>query len=208
MLPLFAQQTTLIDEGIPAQATFTAENIPLDVAAIYQEITPSDEYTTIARSVLSQMVRNHYSDVNVNDDFSNILLDRVIDGLDPSRIYFTEADINEFDQYRFELDDLLRTGDVEAGFLMYNRYQQRVIERLVFSLKRLEEDGSPFDFTLGESLIVDRSEEPWAILYDEIEDLWRKRVKSNVLSALLADDTFEEIKVNLSERYRAQLSQI
>ncbi len=213
MLPLFAQQTMLIDEGIPTQTAFfqepfTAETIPLDAAAIYQEITPNDEYSTITRSVLSQIVRNHYSDVNVNDDFSNILLDRVIDSLDPSRIYFTEADINEFDQYRFELDDFLRAGDVEAGFLMYNRYQQRVIERLVFSLKRLEEDGSPFDFTLDEYLILDRSEAPWATSYNEIEDLWRKRVKSNVLSALLSDDTYEEAKGNLSERYRAQLSQV
>ena len=197
-LPLSAQQT----------AALSAENIPLDVDAIYKEITPSEEYTTITRSVLSQMVRNHYSEVRVNDDFSSTLLDRVIDGLDPSRIYFTQADINEFEQYRTELDDMLRAGDVEAGFLMYNRYQKRVIERLVFSLKRLEKDGSPFDFTLDEYLIVDRSEEPWPASHDELEDLWRKRVKSNVLSALLSDETYEEAKEDLSERYRSQLSQI
>jgi len=197
-LPLSAQQT----------AALSAENIPLDVDAIYKEITPSEEYTTITRSVLSQMVRNHYSEVRVNDDFSSTLLDRVIDGLDPSRIYFTQADINEFEQYRTELDDMLRAGDVDAGFLMYNSYQKRVIERLVFSLKRLEEDGSPFDFTLDEYLIVDRSEEPWPASHDELEDLWRKRVKSNVLSALLSDETYEEAKEDLSERYRSQLSQI
>ena len=197
-LPLSAQQT----------AALSAENIPLDVDAIYKEITPSEEYTTITRSVLSQMVRNHYSEVRVNDDFSSTLLDRVIDGLDPSRIYFTQADINEFEQYRTELDDMLRAGNVDAGFLMYNSYQKRVIERLVFSLKRLEEDGSPFDFTLDEYLIVDRSEEPWPASHDELEDLWRKRVKSNVLSALLSDETYEEAKEDLSERYRSQLSQI
>ncbi|MBN4053992.1 PDZ domain-containing protein, partial [Haliea sp. AH-315-K21] len=196
-LPSLAQQTVL-----------TAEDIPLDVEAIYQEITPIDEYTTIARSVLSQLVRNHYSEVRVNDDFSSTLLDRVIDGLDPSRLYFTETDITEFEQYRTELDDLLRAGNVDAGFLMYNRYQQRVIERLVFSLKRLEEDGSAFDFTLDEYLIVDRSEESWATSHEELEGLWHKRVKSNVLNALLSDDTYEEAKENLSGRYRSQLSQI
>ncbi len=197
VLPVFAQQTTM-----------PAEDIPLDVDAIYREITPVEEYTTIARSVLSQMVRNHYSEVRVNDDFSSNLLDRVIDGLDPSRLYFTVADINEFEQFRTELDDSLRAGDVEAGFIIYNRYQRRVIERLVYSLKRLEEDGSPFDFTLDEYLIVDRSEEPWANSVEELEDLWRKRVKSNVLSALLADETYEEAKEDLTERYRSQLSQI
>ncbi len=196
-LPLLAQQTALL-----------ADDIPLDVAAIYKEIQPIAEYTPITRSVLSQLARNHYSEVRVNDAFSSKLLDRIFDGLDPSRLYFTQADIDEFEQYRLELDDLLRAGNVDAGFAIYNRYQERVIERLVYSLKRIEEDDSPFDFTLDESIIVDRSAEPWPASHAELEDLWRKRVKSNVLSALLADDTIEKAREDLSDRYRSQLSQI
>jgi len=189
---------------------YLAQNIPLDVDTIYQEITPVDEYTPITRSILSQLIRNHYSEVRVDDDFSSLLLDRYLENLDGSRIYFTQADIDEFEQYRFELDDMLRAGDVEAGFVMYNRYQQRVIERMVYSLKRIEEDDMPFDFTIDESMVIDRSEEPWPANHEELEDLWRKRVKSNVLSALLADEDTSEAEVleDLSERYRSQLSQL
>lgn len=199
-LPLSAQQAP----------QYLAANIPLDVDAIYQEITPVDEYTQITRSILSQLIRNHYSEVRVDDDFSSRLLDRYLESLDPSRIYFTQADIDEFEQYRFELDDLLRAGNVEAGFEMYNRYQQRVIERMVYSLRRIEEDSTPFDFTVEESMTIDRSEEPWPASHAELEDLWRQRVKSNVLSALLADEetTVEAVLEDLSERYRSQLSQL
>jgi len=199
-LPLSAQQAP----------QYLAQNIPLDVDTIYQEITPVDEYTPITRSILSQLIRNHYSEVRVDDDFSSLLLDRYLENLDGSRIYFTQADIDEFEQYRFELDDMLRAGDVEAGFVMYNRYQQRVIERMVYSLKRIEEDDMPFDFTIDESMVIDRSEEPWPANHEELEDLWRKRVKSNVLSALLADEDNSEAEVleDLSERYRSQLSQL
>jgi len=199
-LPLSAQQAP----------QYLAQNIPLDVDTIYQEITPVDEYTPITRSILSQLIRNHYSEVRVDDDFSSLLLDRYLENLDGSRIYFTQADIDEFEQYRFELDDMLRAGDVEAGFVMYNRYQQRVIERMVYSLKRIEEDDMPFDFTIDESMVIERSEEPWPANHEELEDLWRKRVKSNVLSALLADEDTSEAEVlkDLSERYRSQLSQL
>ncbi|MAM72076.1 MAG: tail-specific protease [Gammaproteobacteria bacterium] len=200
VLPLSAQQSP----------QYLASNIPLDVDAIYEAITPIDEYTPITRAVLSQLVRNHYSEVQVNDDFSSLMLDRYIERLDPSRIYFTQADIDEFEEYRFELDDMLRAGDVNAGFEMYNRYRQRVIERMVYSLRRIEEDETPFDFTVEESLIIDRSEEPWPTSLAELEDLWRKRVKSNVLNAVLADEetSMEEIRADLSERYRSQLSQL
>lgn len=194
--------------SLAQQSSFLADEIPLDVSAIYQEIRPIEEYTPITRSVLSQLARNHYSEVRVNDAFSSKLLDRIFEGLDPSRLYFTQADIDEFEKYRNELDDLLRAGNVDAGFEIYNRYQERVIERLVFSLQRIEEDDTPFDFTLDESIIVDRSEEPWPASHEELEDLWRKRVKSNVLSAILADDSMEKAREDLSDRYRSQLSQI
>ncbi len=197
-LPLFAQQSP----------QYLADEIPLDVAAIYQEIEPIQEYTPVARSVLSQLTRNHYSEVRVNDEFSSKVFDRYLDGLDPSRVYFTKSDIEEFEKYRYELDDLLRSGDVEAGFEIYNLYQERVIERLVYSIKRIEEDESEFDFTIDEDIIIDRSEEPWADSVDDLSDLWRKRVKSNVLSSLLSEKTYAETREDLSKRYRSQLSQI
>ena len=196
--------------AIAQQPLYLPDEIPLDVEAIYQELEPAQNYTTTTQDIIHQLTSNHYSEINFNDEFSSKLLDSFIKTLDGSRIYFTQADIDEFEQYRTILDDMLLEGDVEFGYLIFNRYRERLMERLVSSLQRIEEDESEWDFTIDEHIIVDRSEVPWAASKEELADLWRKRVKSNVLSMKLDDEEKEllEIREELSGRYRSQLSQV
>lgn len=182
-------------------------DIPLDVDVIYRQLQPAESYGKTATGIIRQLERNHYSDIVMNDVFSGDMLDSFIKTLDVSRMYFTAADIAEFDQYRNRLDDMLKAGDLTAGYLIYNRYQRRLIERLVYSIQRIEE-GVDFDFAREESLMADRSEAPWPATQAELEDLWRKQVKSSVLSLKLTDESLEEIRETLSKRYRSQLSQV
>ena len=83
------------------------------------------------RILFANLTRNHYSEINFNDEFSSEMLDSFIKTLDGTRIYFTQADIDEFEQYRTELDDLLQAGNVDFGYLIFNRYRQRLMDRLV-----------------------------------------------------------------------------
>ncbi|MDT8397951.1 MAG: carboxy terminal-processing peptidase [Pseudomonadales bacterium] len=190
------------------QPVYLPADIPLDVAQIYQELKPAPEYTETTKNIIRQMIRNHYSDIVLNDSFSGDLLDSFIKNLDSTRIYFTAADIAEFEQYRNQLDNLLEDGDLTPGYLIYNRFQHRMIERLVYSIRQVEDEGTGFDFTLDEALEIDRSKEPWAASYAELKDLWRKRVKSNVLSLKLTDKEIPEVRDLLSKRFRSQLSQV
>jgi carboxyl-terminal processing protease len=192
------------------QPLYLPGDIPLDVQAIYQELIPEADYGDITKRIIDHLVNNHYSEINFNDEFSGKLLDSFIKNLDGSKIYFTQSDIDEFEAYRSRLDDLLTEGDVGFGYLIFNRYRQRLMERLVFSLKRLELDGSDFDFNEDEYLIVDRAEEPWPADEAELEELWRKRIKSNVLSMKLDDEEMDlsQIREELSDRFRSQLSQV
>lgn len=187
---------------------YLPDEIPLDVDVLYQQLEPADNYDDITRNIIRQMERNHYAEIELNDAFSGDLLDSFIEGLDASRIYFTQDDINEFEQYRDRLDDLLEEGNLEAGYLIFNRYQHRLIERLVWSIRRLEEDTSDFDFTVDEAIVVDRAETPWAASEEELVDLWRKRVKSSVLSLRLDGEEMDAIRETLSGRFRSQLSQV
>src|SRR5690606_9685374 len=150
----------------------------------------------------------HYSDIELNDAFSSDLLDSYINGLDMSRVHFTAADIAEFEQYRDRLDDMLEAGDTSVGYLIYNRYQHRLIERLVHSIEQVEDEGRAFDFTQDEYLTVDRSESPWPADEAELTMLWDQRVKSAVLSLKLTDKELPEIRETLAKRFRAQLSQV
>jgi carboxyl-terminal processing protease len=197
--------------GVQAQQPlYLPSEIPLDVEVIYQELIPAPDYVETTQDIIRQMTRNHFSEIIFDDEFSTTLLDSFIETLDGSRIYFTQADIDEFEQYRTTLDDLLLEGDINFGYMIFNLYRERLMDRLVYSLKRIEEDPADFDFTLDEYIITDRTEVSWAANESELVDLWRKRVKSGVLSMKLDDDEKElsEIREELSERYRSQLSQV
>lgn len=196
-LPLHAQ--------VPA---FLPADIPLDTDAIYQEMHPTEDYARTTRSIIEQLRRNHYSDIHFDDAFSSSMLDSYVKTLDGGRTYFTAADIAEFEAYRTSLDDLLLAGDTEAGYEIYNRYQHRLIERLVYSIEQVEDEQNEFDFTADEYLMLDRSEAPWAESQAELQDLWRRQVKSSVLSLKLTEKEIPEVRELLSKRFRSQLSQV
>lgn len=206
---LFAGALLLVSCFLWAQAPqYLPADIPLDVDQIYEELHPEQNYTRTTRRIIEQLRRNHYSDIHYDDSFSGMLLDSYIKTLDGGRMYFTAADIAEFDQYREQLDDLLLDGDTDAGYTIYNRYQHRLIERLVYSISRVEAEMPAFDFTVDESMLLDRSEAPWPADRAALQDLWRKQVKSSVLSLKLTDKPLEEVYELLSKRYRSQLSQV
>jgi len=183
-------------------------DIPLDADAIFQELVPADAYTRTTRNIIEQLRRNHYAEIRFDDTFSSTLLDSYIKTLDGGRMYFTAEDIAEFDGYRLSLDDLLLTGSTNAGYMMYNRYQQRLIERLVYSIEMVENENVEFDFSVDETMMLDRSEAPWVTTHAGLENLWRQQVKSNVLSLKLTDKEMPEVRELLSKRFRSQLSQV
>ncbi len=189
-------------------ASILPAEIPLDVSAVYHAMQPAPEYGKTTQAIMDQLLRNHYSHIQFNDSFSGKMLDGYIKSLDGSRMYFTQTDIAEFEQYRTKLDDQLKAGDVKTGYLMFNRYNQRLIERLVYSIKRVETDPTDFDFTADESIELDRSKAAWPADHAALEDLWRRQVKSSVLSLKLTDKPIKEVRELLAKRFRSQLSQV
>lgn len=199
----------LLLQTVQAQAPlYLPADIPLDEARIYEEMSPAPEYAQVTKSIIESLRRNHYSEIHFDDHFSSIMLDSYIKTLDGSRVYFTQSDIDEFEQYRSSLDDLLQKGDTNAGYLIFNRYQERLEERLIYSIKQVEDENNKFDFTTDEYIELDRKDVPWASDYAALESLWSKQVKSSVLSLILTEKEMPEIRETLSKRFRSQLSQV
>jgi carboxyl-terminal processing protease len=142
--------------------------------------------------------RSHYRQAPVNDPVSSLVLDRYLESIDGSRSYFLASDIQEFEKYRYELDDAITTGRLEPAFAIFNRFQSRNRERMAYALKLLETEP---DFKVDESFEFDREHAPWAASSDELDELWRKRVKNDALSLMLADKTWAETRDVLRKRY-------
>jgi carboxyl-terminal processing protease len=152
-----------------------------------------------ASSIATRFLTNyHYKRTRLDDDLSSEIYDAYLNLLDPNRIYFLQADIDAFERYRHLMDDSLRHSDLVSAYEIFNLYTDRVLDRVEYSRKRAQE---PFDFTIDEDYQYDREDEAWAKNQQELDELWRLRVKNDYLRLKLTDKEPEKIVETLLERY-------
>ncbi|WKD48163.1 carboxy terminal-processing peptidase [Microbulbifer spongiae] len=169
-----------------------------------EHLAPEKGQGGTAREIVSKLEMLHYNKLKVGDKMSESLWNEYIDALDPTKSYFLASDINEFRAWQNRMDDQLRAGDVKAGFEIYNRFRLRMSTRLDKILSQLDKSLPPFNFDRNESLELDREESKWPESASVADDLWRKRLKSSVLSLRLTGKTDEEIRDLLVRRYKGQ----
>lgn len=139
---------------------------------------PTQVERQVSRMVASLMQKDHLSTKPLDDGVSERAFDIYIKSLDPMKVYFLKSDIDEFNQYRTKLDDQMKAGVYSAAFLIYNRFLERVDERVAMVLEIL--DGE-FDFTLDEEMVTDRDSLEFPQTDAEAREIWRKRIKYNML---------------------------
>jgi carboxyl-terminal processing protease len=182
-------------------ARLTASASPLPPGAI----VPGDRERMIARQVGALLQDAHYSRIRIDDSLSPRVMDKFLDSMDGQRAYLLASDIEEFAPLRLRFDDMIRTGDIEPAYAMFARYQQRNRERVQHALKLL--DTEP-DFTAREIFEFDREGAAWPADTAELDELWRKRVKNDALSLLLAGKTWPEARDTLRTRYDRVLKRV
>ena len=69
--------------------------------------------------MIDQLEQRHYAKHRYDDAMSSSHLDSYIDSLDGAKLFFTAADIAEFEQYRTAMDEQLHEGNLEAGFMIF-----------------------------------------------------------------------------------------
>ncbi len=175
-------------------------------AAAVIEYTDAQRDTAI--ELVEQLEERHYSKLAYDDDLSSQHLDAYIDSLDGSKMFFTAADIKEFEQYRSVMDDQLPEGNLSAGFSIFNRFQERLQARLEVVLETLPETVDKMDFSVDEYYELNTDEREWAADMSVLDERWRTHLKNQVLSLKLADKDAEEIPETLSRRYTNQLKRV
>ncbi|MFO3722675.1 carboxy terminal-processing peptidase [Pseudomonas sp. HLMP] len=174
----------------------------------WDSLQPDRDEIVASLNVVELLKRHHYSKPPLDDARSIIIYDSYIKLLDPSRSYFTAADIAQFDKWKTQFDDFLKSGNLDPGFTIYKRYLDRVKSRLEFALAELGKGVDKMDFSVRETLLVDRKDAPWMKNEAELDDLWRKRVKDEVLRQKLAGKEPKQIQETLTKRYKNQLSRL
>ncbi len=162
-------------------------------------LKPKAVYGKEARVISYILDNNHYRKLKLNDSLSSAILDRYISDLDNNKTYFLASDIKSFDKYRFEIDDLTRNEDVGPAYAIYDVFQKRYYERMDYVKNKLI--GQNFDYTIDEYYETNRENAAWSASSADLDELWRKIIKSQALSLKLTGKTLEEIDTALHKRY-------
>ncbi len=103
--------------------------------------------------------KRHFRRAPIDDKLSAQVYERYLDMLDSQRSYFLASDINEFASARLKFDDMIRTGELEPGYVIFARFQQRNKERINYALSLLKTEPN---WTVNESFQFDREHTPVA----------------------------------------------
>ncbi len=184
---------------IPAAVFFhPGEATVVEPSGAAERLEPKPEHHFASRLATRFISGYHYHRRNLDEELSGRIFDQYLRLLDPNRVYFTADDVADLERYRDYLSDALKTADLDPAFDMFERYQRRVAGRIEYALSLLEHG---FDFTVDEEYRFDRTEAPWARDRDELDEIWRQRVKNDWLRLRLAEQEDEDIAETLGDRY-------
>ena len=159
---------------------------------------PPDGDAETTKLVAGMITRYHISQKTINDEVSEQLLDRFIEQLDPQKLYFLQADIDEFNKQKTKLDDQILEGDVKFAYDVYDRYDAVMKERMKLAHRLIDAEH---DFTRDEAMVTDADQLAWAKTEEEIEGRWRKRIKYDLLILKLDGTELAESRKRLHKRY-------
>ena len=147
------------------------------------------------------LTRGHFVVKDMNDDFSEHVFDSFIDGLDGSKRYFTQKDIKEFSQYKFQIDNQLLQDDLTFYKLVYGRFLDKIKNAKSYYGDLL---AQPFNFNKNETIDLDYKKMPFAKNDNELIDYWRKQLKLQTLSRIQEQSDLQEDKIKKDKNYKTK----
>jgi carboxyl-terminal processing protease len=173
-------------------------------------LTPESQHATASKRITARFTRAHYKKVTIDDSLSSDIFDRFIKQLDYARNVFMLSDIEKFNEYRLEFDSVLTRGKLDIAYNMFNLNMQRRLQRYEYAISLLntKDNKNPFDFTKQEIYFFDREDASWPADIDELNELWRLKVKSDVLNLTLTNKKWLKVKEVLTKRYNYAIKRL
>ena len=150
----------------------------------------------VSQSLAFLMRDQHLSGRAIDDSISERAFDMYLKTLDPLKLYFLQSDIDEFKQYRASLDNQMLKGQFTAAFAIFNRLLDRIDQRVDTAMKLID---SEFDYSREEELVTDSDLLKWPKDNAEARELWRKRIKYNLMVLTVDQELDQEKKAKEGE---------
>jgi carboxyl-terminal processing protease len=163
------------------------------------KLKPKQVYGKEAKVITYILDNNHYRKLALNDSMSSVILTDYVKNLDNNKTYFTASDLANFEPYRYKIDDLTKAENVDVAYDIYAVFRARFSTRMDYIFNTLLKQE--FTYTADEYYETDRDKESWCKNEQELNEVWRKIIKSQALSLKLAGKTKADSEKTLRERY-------
>ena len=158
----------------------------------------TDSHRETARGVVFYSERKHYEQIKVDDRLSEATLRNFIDLLDGQHGYFLKNQEAYFlAKYGSRLDDAMRRGQLDPVLEIYRLFRERMTSYFDFALEYM--DTEP-DLNTERTWILDREDTPRPASQAEMNDVWRDRVRHELINLVLRDRSYDEAVEALGER--------
>ena len=158
------------------------------------DVRPLPHYGRIARKVVGVLDRKHLLAHPFDDEMSRKAWSNLVTQCDYSHSVFLQSDLDAWAPMETGIDDALREGDVSFGYEVHRVFVQRLAERVAFVTNLLE--TQEFDFSVKEDYLFKRDKAPWPHTTAEAEEIWRKRIKNELLAIMLGRELDAEDEAN------------
>ncbi len=162
---------------------------------------PKSKYTRIIRNVGLLLEQGHYSPKPIDDNFSKIVLKKFVEDLDGDKNIFLQSDIDGFKKFDSKIDDEIHGAELISFFTISGVYINRLKETAGLYKDIL---AKPFDFSKDEEVMLDREKLSNPKTEAERKEIWRKRLKYQVLAGYSqALETREKNKDSANFKFKA-----
>lgn len=176
----------------PSVETAPAAAAPAEPEPPVAAVEPQPYYGKIAMRLVNTLPKAHVLQQRLDDMMSQRAWTNLVTFYDYDHSVFLKSDLDALSVREKTLDDELKSGDVSFGFDVYNLYLRRLHERVSFATNLLARGG--WDFSVDESCRIKRKDAPWPTTREEAEELWRLRLKNEVLAQILGKELDAEEK--------------
>ena len=186
-----AKQMRLLLAAVSLCGAACAETAPtLDTV----DVKPLPHYGRIARKVIGILNRKHILSHQFDDEMSRKAWSNLVTQCDYSHSVFLQSDLDAWAPMETRIDDALRDGDVSFGYEVHSVFVKRLAERVAFVTNLLE--SQELDFSEQEEYLFKRDKAPWPKTTAEAEEIWRKRIKNEMLALTLGRELDAEDEAN------------
>lgn len=167
--------------------------------AVGEPVARKGEDRQITTIITRLMSTEHLTRHSLDNEISNRWMTNYLKMLDPRKVFFSQADVDGFMEYRDQLDDMALKGDTSFAYQVFHRFLERINERVKLVDELLPQIQ---DFSSDEEMVTDPDVISYAKNDAEMRDRWKKRLKYDLLD-LMSEKKLEgkPAQEKISKRY-------